>query len=234
MSQANNLKQELKTLANPQQASILQRFFKTAPGEYGEGDIFLGIKVPVLRKTAKKYKNFSLKEIEEALKSPIHEHRFIALVILTNQYKKADAKQKEKIFKFFLKNKKQVNNWDLVDCFAPNIIGDFLRDKDRELLYKLAQSKNLWQRRMAILATLAFIRQDDFLDCLAISEILLNDKHDLIHKAVGWMLREIGKKDQKAEEIFLAKHYQKMPRVMLRYAIEKFSQEKKDFYLGRV
>jgi 3-methyladenine DNA glycosylase AlkD len=222
---------ELKRASNPKKAAILQRFFKTGKGQYGEGDIFLGIVVPEQRKIAKKYLNLSLKELQDLLNSKIHEHRLISLFILIDQYKKED--NKKPIYNFYLKNSKNINNWDLVDLSAPNIVGDFLLDKDRSILYKLAKSKNLLEKRIAILSTFAFIRNNDFKDTLNLSEILLNDNHDLIHKAVGWMLREIGKKDQKAEESFLKKHYKKMPRTMLRYAIERFEENKRQFYLKK-
>ena len=220
------IKQDLQKLKDPEKAEILSRFFKTGKGEYGEGDIFLGIKVPEQRKIAKNY-NLSLKEIQELLSSNIHEYRLTALFILISKYKKSDKKQ---IVNFYLKNTKNINNWDLVDISAPKILGDYLLDKDKSVLYNLAKSNNLWERRIAILSTFTFIRNNQFEDTLNISEILLNDKHDLIHKAVGWMLREIGKKDQEIEENFLDKHYKNMPRTMLRYAIEKFEENKRKFY----
>ena len=230
MSTLKSLKTELQQLANPNQKEILQRFFKTAKGEYGEGDIFLGIKVPVLRKVAKKYPALSRTDIQTLLKSNIHEYRLIALVMLINQYNKAN--DKHKIFEFYLKNTPYINNWDLVDISAPKIVGDYLLDKPRDILYQLAQSTNLWERRIAIIATMTFIKNQDFTDTLQLTEILLNDKHDLIHKAVGWMLREVGKQEQNVLEIFLNQHYQQMPRTMLRYAIEKFAETKRKFYLA--
>ncbi len=223
----NQLINELDSIKNSEQAEIYQRFFKTGKGEYGEGDIFLGIKVPTLRKVARKYKNLSLQKLKELIKSKIHEHRFIALIILMDKYKinKQDA------FDFYLNHTKQINNWDLVDISAPNIIGDFLYEKERNILYDLANSENLWEQRIAIISTLNFIRKNDFQDTLLISEILINHEHDLIHKAVGWMLREVGKRDLETEEKFLKFHYKKMPRTMLRYAIEKFPEEKRKKYL---
>lgn len=225
--------QDLQSLANPQKAKILQGFFKTGPGQYGEGDIFLGIIVPEQRKVAKKHIDLSLPEIQNLLDSKIHEYRLTALFILVDKYKKADHNGKKEIVNFYLKNASEnnINNWDLVDLSAPNIVGDFLLDNDRKILYNLAKSKDLWEKRIAILSTFAFIRKGDFSDTLKISEILLNDKHDLIHKAVGWMLREVGKKDQKVLEEFLDKHCRVMPRTMLRYAIEKFDEEKRKTYL---
>ena len=185
----NSLKKELQKLSNPKQAKLLQRFFKTGKGQYGEGDIFLGIKVPVQRKTAKKYK-LSLNEIQKLLNSKIHEHRLIGLFILIDKYKKSNNIDKGKIFNFYLKNTKKINNWDLVDLSAPNIVGNYLIEhyEIKQILYKLAHSKNLWEKRIAIIATAAFIREDKLEDTLAISKILLNDSHDLIHKGVGWML----------------------------------------------
>lgn len=228
-----DIEKNLQRLANPEQAKILQRFFKTGKGQYGEGDIFLGIKVPEQRKVAKKYLDLSLKEIQEMLSSKIHEHRLTSLFILIEKYKKSNDNEKKKIFDFYLKKTKNINNWDLVDLSAPNIAGDYLSDKSRGILYKLAKSKNLWERRIAIVSTYAFIRNNQFEDTLKISEILLNDKHDLIHKAVGWMLREVGKRNQAIEEEFLKKHYQTMPRTMLRYSIERFSEGKRKFYMKK-
>ena len=223
------LKKDLKKLSNPEKAKLLQRFFKTGKGDYGEGDIFLGIMVPEQRKIANKYKDITLIKIQNLLNSKIHEYRLISLFILISKYQKSG--NKKEIVNFYLKNTSNINNWDLIDLSAPKIIGNYLLDKDRSLLYKLAKSKSLWEKRISILATAEFIRNNQFKDTLKISEILLNDKHDLIHKGVGWMLREVGKRDQKIEEEFLKKHYKKMPRIMLRYAIEKFSDEKRKFYL---
>ncbi|MCK5122781.1 MAG: DNA alkylation repair protein [Candidatus Pacebacteria bacterium] len=231
MPSLSQLKKELKKLADPKQAEVLQRFFKTGKGEYGEGDIFLGIKVPVQREVADKFQELSLKDIEKLLDSRIHEHRMMALFVLIKQYKKADENTKKKIFDFYLKNAKNINNWDLVDLSAPKIVGDYLLDKPRSALYKLAKSENLWEKRIAIISTWIIIRNNEFDDTLKIAKILLNDKHDLIHKAVGWMLREVGKRDQELEEEFLQKHYLKMPRVMLRYAIEKFKEKKKEVFI---
>ena len=227
------LKKELKKISSPRQAKILQRFFKTGKGEYGEGDIFLGIKVPEQRKVADKFQELSLKDIEKLLNSKIHEYRMSALFILIKQYEKADEEYKKEIFNFYLKNTKNINNWDLVDLSAPKIVGDYLLNKPRKILYKLARSSNLWERRIVIISTWIFIKNNEFDDTLKIAKILLNDKHDLIHKAVGWMLREVGKRDQKIEEEFLKKYYLKMPRTMLRYAIERFNEKKRKFYLGK-
>jgi len=233
MIELSKLNKEIKKAANPKQAQNLQKFFKTNKGEYGQGDIFLGIKVPIQRKIAKKYNNLSLVALKKLISSKIHERRLIALFILIDQSKKGDHQLQKKIFNFYLKNIKYINNWDLVDLSAPNIVGCFLLDKKRNILDKLVKSKNLWQKRIAIISTFTFIKNHQFIDTLKISHMLLLDKHDLIHKAVGWMLREVGKRDQKIEEKFLINNYQKMPRTMLRYAIEKFSQTKRKFYLKK-
>lgn len=231
MASLQQLKTELKKLADKKQAEILQRFFKTGPGEYGAGDIFLGIKVPAQRRVAREYKNLSLADIRFLLNNKIHEYRLTALLILLSQYKKASGRNQKKIVNFYLKNIRNINNWDLADLSAPNILGDYLLNKSRNILYKLAKSKNLWEKRISLISTLAFIRKEEFNDTLRLAEILLNDKHDLIHKAVGWMLREVGKRDRKILKIFLRKHYKAMPRVMLRYAIEKLNiNEKRKFF----
>ncbi|MEK6845075.1 MAG: DNA alkylation repair protein [Nanoarchaeota archaeon] len=225
------LKNELESLANKDKAEIYQRFFKTGKGEYGEGDIFMGITVPLQRKAAKKYLNLSVPKIQELLKSKIHEYRLTALFILINKYKKSNEAEKENLFNLYLENIKFINNWDLVDSSAHHILGDFLFEKEKKILYDLANSNNLWKKRISIIATFNFIRKNEFEDALTIAEILLNDKHDLIHKAVGWMLREIGNRDIKTEEKFLRFHYKKMPRTMLRYSIEKFPENKRKKYL---
>ena len=231
---ANDVRKALKALENKEKAKLMAGFFKTGKGEYGEGDVFLGITVPEQRKIAKQYVNLSIKEIEQLLHSNIHEHRLTALIIWTYQFEKADEETKDKIYKTYLRNTKYINNWDLVDVTTPRIVGMHLLDKDRKVLYKLAKSKDLWEKRIAVLATFAFInKRKEFDDALKISEILLNDKHDLIHKAVGWMLREIGKRDLAAEEKFLKKYHKVMPRTMLRYSIEKFDEDKRKFYMKK-
>ena len=227
----NELQKELQQLADPEQKEVLQRFFKTGKGEYGEGDIFLGIKVPVQRKVAKKYHALSLTDIQTLLESQIHEYRLTALIILSNCYSKSDDNNKQALFNFYIHNTQYINNWDLVDISAPKIVGNYLLDKPRNILYQLADSNHLWQKRIAIIATIAFIKHNDFTDTLKLAEVLLHDKHDLIHKAVGWMLREVGKRDQSVEERFLKLYYQEMPRTMLRYAIERFDDTKRHFYL---
>lgn len=229
----NKIKQELKKLANPQKAKIYARFFKTGKGEYGEGDKFLGVAVPEQRKVAKKYSETGLADLRKLLESSVHEHRVTAVMVLVGRFHRASEKEREEIYRFYFKNLKHINNWDLVDGSAPKIVGEYLLDKKRrrKILYKLARSKNLWERRIAIMATLGFIKNGEFEDALKISRILLNDEHDLIHKAVGWMLREIGKKNQEKEEDFLKRHVREMPRTMLRYAIEKFDERKRKPYL---
>lgn len=227
----DQIKNDLAQLSNPEQAKKLSGFFKTGKGQYGEGDLFLGIPVPEQRKVAKKYTHLSLNDVQKLLNNKTHEHRLTALLILISKYKKAENSGKEQIFNFYLKNTKNINNWDLVDLSAPKIIGDYLVNKDRLILYRLAKSNNLWERRISILSTFKFIANNDFNDALEISELLLHDKHDLIHKAVGWALREIGKRNQEVEERFLTKYCTQMPRTMLRYAIEKFDEKKRKFYL---
>ncbi|MDP2638812.1 MAG: DNA alkylation repair protein, partial [Candidatus Azambacteria bacterium] len=182
---------DLNVLANPEKAKFVAGYFKTGKGQYGEGDVFLGLTVPAQRKIAKKYLNLTLLDLEKLIHNKIHEHRLTGLMILYKKFNKAQEKERKKIYKFYLKNTKWVNNWDLVDLSAREIIGGYLLDKNRKILYKLAKSNNLWERRIAVISTFAFIRNRDFKDTLKIAEILLHDKHDLIHKAVGWMLREI-------------------------------------------
>jgi 3-methyladenine DNA glycosylase AlkD len=227
------LKKEIKKAAKPADVVILQKFFKTGKGEYGEGDIFAGIKVPVLRAIAKNFCSLELNDIKELIASPIHEERMISLFILIQKFAKADDKLQETIFKLYLKNTKTINNWDLVDLSAPQIVGGYLTGKERTILYKLAVSKSLWERRISMIATFAFIKKGDFNDTIEIAKILLNDKHDLIQKAVGWMLREIGKRDMETEEEFLKEYCKVMPRTMLRYAVEKFPEDKRKFYMAK-
>lgn len=227
----NELRKNIRTLASPEISRTMQWFFKTGKGEYGEGDVFVGLKVPIQRKLARGFKDLALADLKILLKSPVHEERLISLFILVDKYEKGADKEKEAIFTFYLKNRRGINNWDLVDLSAPKIIGNHLLKKDKNLLFKFALSKNLWERRIAVLSTYEFIRNNNFVVTLQISEILLHDKHDLIHKAVGWMLREIGKRDLQVEENFLKINYKKMPRTMLRYAIEKFPETKRKKYL---
>ena len=231
---AADVRKELKSMAEPEKAAILQRFFKTGPSEYGEGDIFIGVMVPQSRQVAKKFNQLPLGEVRTLLYSRVHEERLVALLILAWRYSSASSsREKEEIVKFYLDHIKRVNNWDLVDLSAPNILGAHLVDRDgrRRLLYRLAGSENIWERRIAIVATHHFIRNGDFSDTLKIAEMLLQDRHDLIHKAVGWMLREVGKRDAAAEKEFLEKHCSVMPRTMLRYAIERLSERKRRRYM---
>lgn len=224
------VKKELQKLKNKEKAKILSRFFKTGKGEYGEGDVFLGIKVPDIRIVAKKNLNISPKEIKELLESNIHEHRMTALLILVENFKK---EEKEEVFNFYINNLKNINNWDLVDLSCPNIVGKHLFKRDRNLLYKLAESENLWEKRIAIVSTYYFIKNNDFKDTVKIAKILLKDEHDLIHKAVGWMLREVGKKDEGILLAFLEKEYYNMSRMTLRYAIERLEESKRKYFLNK-
>ncbi len=226
-----NIKKRLEQLASRETAEILQKFFKTGPGEYGEGDIFIGVRVPDLRKLAKEFQDIATSEVRAFLASSIHEERFLALLILVRNYGRGDEITKKKIYDLYLENTPFINSWDLVDGSAHHIVGAFLMGKNKAPLYRLAKSENLWERRIAIISTFQFIKHDQYQETLEIAKILLTDPEDLIHKAVGWMLREIGKRDGVAEETFLKKHYMKMPRTMLRYAIEKFPEPKRQRYL---
>lgn len=226
----SDMRLTLRASANLEHAKILQRFFRTGPGQYGEGDIFIGLKVPVIRKIVNENSDLSLGEIQILLNSKIHEERLAALLVMVDQFKKSDG-DREKLFKLYIRNFKNVNNWDLVDLSAEHIIGAYLNEKDKGLLYELARSKNLWQKRIAVLSTFHYIKNNSFKVTLDLAKILLKDENDLIHKAVGWMLREIGKRNSKIEEEFLNKHYKQMPRTMLRYAIERFPEKKRLAYL---
>ncbi len=226
-----NIQKRLKQLASSETAEILQKFFKTGPGEYGEGDIFIGVKVPDLRKLAKEFQDITISEVRALLASSIHEERLLALLILVRNFASGDEITKKKIYELYLENTPFINSWDLVDGSAHHIVGAFLMGKNKAPLFRLAKSENLWERRIAIISTFYFIKLGQYQETLGIAEILLTDPEDLIHKAVGWMLREIGKRDRVAEETFLKKHYMKMPRTMLRYAIEKFPEPKRQRYL---
>jgi 3-methyladenine DNA glycosylase AlkD len=226
---------EVTSLRNKDKWAFLTRFFKTGKGEYGYGDIFYGLAVPTSRKIASKNINIDLKDLENLIKNKVHEIRLIALIILNTKYKKGkNEKEKEKIVKFYIKNISYVNNWDLVDVSSYNILGAFLKDKDdRSILIKLSKSKKLWNERIAIISTFAFIRNNDLDLIFYFGEYFLNHKHDLIHKALGWMLREAGKRNEKRLKAFLEKNKSKMPRTMLRYAIEKFSEKERKYFLGK-
>jgi 3-methyladenine DNA glycosylase AlkD len=230
----NKLRADLKHTGSPQKVQIYQRFFKTKKGEYGEGDIFLGLTVPEQRKIAKNYQNLPLADILKLLHSKIHEERFTALVLLVSMYQKGDDALKKKIYDAYLANTKWINNWDLVDTSTPQIVGDYLYNfSNTKILDKLAKSNLLWDRRITVLATYTFIKNGDYKPTLKISKMLLDDKHDLIHKAVGWMLREVGKKDLSVLKKFLEELAHRMPRTALRYSIEKFPRGERDQYLAK-
>lgn len=233
MSTLTDLKKDLRKFERPGKAKFLKRFFKTGKGEYAEGDKFLGLKTDETRSVAARYKDIGYKDIKILLASEIHEERMVAVMILVNRFKKGNLDIKKEVYEFFINNLSGINNWDLVDVSVPHIIGGYLylSKGNKNVLYNFAKSNNLWKERVGIMSTFYFIRNNEFQDTLKISEILLNDKHDLIHKAVGWMLREIGNRNLSVEEEFLKTHYQKMPRTMLRYAIEKFSEAKRKKYL---
>jgi 3-methyladenine DNA glycosylase AlkD len=225
------LKRALRSLGDAETARHAQRFFKTGPGEYGAGDKFLGVRVPELRKLAKSYDALALDDIAALLRSRYHEERLCALLMLVRRFERGTPSGQAEIYRRYLANTRYVDNWDLVDTSAPRIVGGYLEPRSRRPLYKLVRSKSLWERRIAIMATLHFIKHDQFEDALKLSERLLGDDEDLIHKAVGWMLREIGNRDRAAEERFLYAHYARMPRTMLRYAIEKFPESRRKAYL---
>lgn len=229
MTEVQKIERRLTSLGDAEDAAQARRFFKTGPGQYGEGDQFLGIRVPVLRKLAKELIDTPLNDTVKLLHSPFHEARMLALLIWIYQAKRGDKTLP--LYRIYLANTRHINNWDLVDVSAEHIVGTHLFERSRQPLYKLAKSKSLWERRIAIISTFYFIRLGDFTDTLAIADILLNDPEDLMHKAVGWMLREVGKRDLTAEESFLLPRYTNMPRTMLRYAIERFPEPLRTAYL---
>ncbi len=233
MNNVPEIKTELNKLANPERAKVSQRYFKTGKGEHGEGDVFIGLASQQIRDIAKKFYSIDLKQVQELLNSKVHEERICALIILVIQYKKArkDLLKKRQIFEFYLKNTQKINNWDLVDCSAPYIVGDFALRDGANIIRFLAKSNNIWERRIAIISTGAFIKKGSFGETLFIADMLIKDEHDLIHKALGWMLREIGKRNISVLETFLSTRYKQMPRTILRYAIEKFPEEKRKKYL---
>ena len=234
MTQLEEIKKELQKASNPETAEGLRRYFKTGKGQYGEGDVFIGIKMPVIRSIAKKY-DLSQSDIEKLLQSPIHEERMTALMILVRRARKASEEELAAMSRFYLKNKKYINNWDLIDLSAEHIVGEHLYRNDRKILDRLASSSSVWDRRIAMLCCFAFIKKGEYDFAIHIANTLIKDKHDLIHKASGWMLREIGNRDQKTLEKYLAGSYKKMPRTMLRYSIEKFPEKKRQAYLkGRI
>ena len=232
---AAEVKKLLKREIDPEKARFYPRFFKTGPGEYGEGDRFLGVTVPRCRRIAKSARGLPDVEIGKLLRSPMHEERAVALYILVDRFERGDERERAAVYRIYRRHLDRVNNWDLVDASAPAIVGGTFERGDRTQLYRWARSRRLWERRIAMLATFRYIKKGDFRDALRIAEILLDDREDLIHKAVGWMLREVGNRDGKAERAFLSAHYRKMPRTMLRYAIEKFPEPERRAYLeGRV
>jgi 3-methyladenine DNA glycosylase AlkD len=228
---AQKIQKYLRRFAGKEKAKLLQGFFKTGPGQYGEGDKFLGVMVPDIRLTVKEFSGAPLSEIAKLLRSSWHEERLLALLLLVQKFEKSDDAVRKRIYALYLKSTKHINNWDLVDLSAPKIVGSYLDGGSRSLLYRFVRSKSLWERRIAILATFAYIRKSDFSDALALAEMLLDDDQDLMHKAVGWMLREVGKKDVSVLEGFLRKHHRAMPRTTLRYAIERFPEAKRKKYL---
>ena len=224
----------LESMADPGKGAFLERFFKTGKGGYAEGDLFLGLTVPESRSVAKGFRELPLEEIKKLMQSKIHEVRLVGLVILVGRFAEGNNEEQKEIFDFYLSNTRHVDNWDLVDLSASQIVGEYLLKMDRRILYSLARSQNLWERRIAMVATFAFIRAGQFGDALAIAEILIADKHDLIHKAVGWMLREVGKRNKRVLYAFLDKHCLNLPRTTLRYAIEHFDPRKRLAYLKRI
>lgn len=228
---AKDVKRKLKSFCSAEVAKSSARFFKTGPGQYAEGDIFIGIKVPTLRIVSREFRDLPLEEIETLLKSPIHEERHLALMILVLQFAKCDDAYRSVVYDFYRNSTRFINNWDLVDCSAPQIVGEFLLYKPRDSLFQLTKSQNLWERRIAIVSTQQFIRHDDFADTLAISQRLLKDEQDLIHKAAGWMLREVGKRNPSVLIAFLEQYGPDMPRTMLRYAIERFQPDQRQYFL---
>jgi len=233
---AKRIEKELQSLRDVERSKKLEQFFKCEKGGYGEGDKFLGVIVPKQRKVAKKYyAEASLKDVQQLLENVYHECRLTALFILVYRYEKAEEKERQKIYNFYIRNLRYINSWDLIDATAPKIVGAYLfeNQKKKGILLALAQSQNVWKRRVAALAAFTFIKNDQYSEFLKIAAFLVNDEHDLIHKAVGWMLREIGKKNQRVEEKFLKKHYKAMPRTMLRYAIEKFPEKKRKRYMQK-
>ncbi|WP_239013897.1 DNA alkylation repair protein [Archangium violaceum] len=230
---AKSVQDELARAADPEKAAFFPKFFKTGPGGYAEGDVFLGVTVPEQRRIARRHKNLPLEQVRELLRSKLHEHRFTGFVILVEQFERADEAGRERLFTFCREHLAGMNNWDLVDTVAPRLIGAYLLEHPEHVpqLYDFARSPVLWERRIAIMATFAFIRAGDFTHTLKLAELLLHDEHDLIHKAVGWMLREVGNRNMATEETFLDRHAGEMPRTMLRYAIEKFPPARRKHYM---
>jgi 3-methyladenine DNA glycosylase AlkD len=228
----SEVRKEIRDLADPKKAQILQRFFKTGPGEYGEGDRFLGIMVPQIRVAVKKYRDLDSGSLHTFLESPFHEERLFALLVLVLRFQRGSRQERKKIYDFYVRNLRAINNWDFVDLTAPTIVGTTWFEGGRVPIEKWVRSRNLWERRIAILSTFYFIRQNRFQETLRIAAKYLNDPEDLIHKATGWALREIGKRDQAVLERFLKRHVRRMPRTALRYAIERFPERKRKSYLA--
>jgi len=228
-----DLEKQIRKLENDERGSSLQRFFKTGNGEYGEGDVFLGLVSAQIGEFVRKYCELPVRDCIKLLHSKYHEERMVALQILVSKFKKADlAQEKKEIFEVFINNTAYINNWDLIDVNVPYVIGEYLYDRDKAILYSFAKSESLWERRIAIISTLAFIKRGMSKETVNIAKMLLNDTHDLIHKAVGWMLREVGKRcDEKVLTNFLDTHATKMPRTMLRYSMERLPKDKYYYYL---
>lgn len=229
---ASSVMREMRRLADPRRASSSQRFFRTAPGEYGAGDRFLGLTVPRLRELARKYRDLQLSEIENLLESQWHEARLFAAVLLANRYPKADAPTRDRIYRLYIRRTDRINNWDLVDASAPAVVGAHLLRRSRAPLRRLARSRSLWERRIAVVATQYFISRGEFDDTLRLAELLMHDEHHLIHKAVGWMLREVGKRDEAVLLSFLDRHAGAMPRTALRYSIERLTPVQRKRYMA--
>lgn len=225
------IKTDLRNFADRDRAVILQRFFKTGPGEYGEGDKFIGVRVPDIRKITSKYRSAPRRDVLRLLNSDIHEERLLAILLLVRAFSEGDEEKQKEIYDLYLENTGLINSWDLVDVSAEHIVGAYLFNKSRKPLYELVRSDLLWDKRISVMATFHFIRRDEFDETIRIAKILLSDSEDLIQKAVGWMLREVGKRHLETEEVFLKAHYRNMPRTMLRYAIEKFPESKRQRYL---
>ena len=228
---AAGISKRLEALASPEAAEFAQRFFKTGPGQYGAGDLFRGIRVPVLRKLSVTLDATPLPEVIQLLSSAWHEDRLLAILLLMRRFQRGTVRDQEGVYNLYLAHSHRINNWDLVDISAPHIVGRFLQYSDRSPLYRLVNSSSIWERRIAIISTAHFIRQGEFYDTIALAELLLLDHEELLHKATGWMLREVGKRDIAVLNIFLKEHYRSMPRVMLRYAIERFPEERRQQYL---
>jgi 3-methyladenine DNA glycosylase AlkD len=226
-----DLRREVHSLSDPQVAAFLQRFFKTGPGEYGEGARFLGIRVPVLRCVARAYLTMPLEAVLDLLRSSWHEERLLALIILVAQFRRGSSEARQSIHEAYLAHTRFINNWDLVDASAEHIVGPHVDPSDLAPLVRLADSPSVWERRIAVMATFHWIRKGEFGPTLSVADRLLQDPHDLIHRAGGWMLREVGKRDLAAEEGFLASRYPRMPRTMLRYAVERFPEARRQQYL---